>query len=161
MGVRAGVPTTTMGCPFLWACTRTALEQCNPHQRQGHLSGVRIRAGRSSGVPARSLARTGRASCATSCTRTDIRSRCTLGCVGRCQSGWHLQQTFPGVAELPVPDARKIQRSDKSVWRPLHNGVNGHDSLMETRGWKLYILLPSMLLRGPRGHAKMGKDELS
>ena len=33
---RAGVRTTTMGCPFQWGCTRTALEQCSPHQRSRH-----------------------------------------------------------------------------------------------------------------------------
>ena len=27
----------------------------------------------------------------------------------------------------------------------------GHDTLMETRGWKLFILLPFMLLQRPRG----------
>ena len=35
-----------------------------------------------------------------------------------------------------------------------------HDVLTETRGWKLFILLPNMLLRRPSGFAKVGKDEL-
>ena len=54
----------------------------------------------------------------------------------------------------------RFKQASRVALEILHNGVVGHDLLLETRGWKLFILLPFMLLRRPRGLAKVGKDEL-
>ena len=41
-----------------------------------------------------------------------------------------------------------------------HDAVIAQDARMETRVWKLFALLPFMLLRRPKGQQKVGKDEL-
>ena len=59
-----------------------------------------------------------------------------------------------------VVHSRCERQATRVALETLHYGVLGHDTLMETRGWKLFILFLFMLLRRPRGHAKVGKDEL-
>ena len=54
----------------------------------------------------------------------------------------------------------RFRQASRVALETLHNGVVGHDVLMETRGWKLFILLPFILLRRHRGCAQVGKDEL-
>ena len=39
--------------------------------------------------------------------------------------------------------------------------VTRQDAVMEERAWKLFCILPVMLLRKPRGQGKVGRDELS
>ena len=67
---------------------------------------------------------------------------------------------FPVLQSCPFQVRGRFRQATRVALETLHSGVLGHDTLMETRGWKLFILLPFMLLRRPHGHAKVGKDEL-
>ena len=67
---------------------------------------------------------------------------------------------FRVLQSCPFQMRGRFRQATRVALETLHNGVVGHDSLMKTRGWKLFILLPFMLLWRPRGHAKVGKDEL-
>ena len=67
---------------------------------------------------------------------------------------------FPVLQSCPFQLGGRFRQASRVALETLHNGVIGHDLFMETTGWKLFILLLFMLLRRPRGHAKVGKDEL-
>ena len=141
VGFRSGIPTITMGCPFLWACTRTVLEQCSPHQRQGPFSGVRTRA-----VGCR-LASTESSKNRRSIMHVELRPIRwdVLDLEELCSKRFLVLQSCPFQMRGRVRQATRQWSVVTFSWRPR----------------LLFILLPFMLFwRRPCGHAKVGKDEL-
>ena len=61
---------------------------------------------------------------------------------------------FP-VLQSCLFQVRRFIQATRVALETLHNVVLGHDTLMETRGWKLFILLPFMLLRRPHGQGRV------
>ena len=55
----------------------------------------------------------------------------------------------------------RFRQAARVALEARHNAVHNNDHTMEARAWKLFLLLPFMLLRKERGVGKVGKDELS
>ena len=66
---------------------------------------------------------------------------------------------FLVLQSCPFQVRGRFRQATRVALETLHNGVLGHDTLMEPEVGN-FILLPFMLFRRPRGHAKVGKDEL-
>ena len=54
----------------------------------------------------------------------------------------------------------RFRKACRQVLESRHEGVQARDDVKETRSWKMFCLLPFMLLRRPAGQGRVGKAEL-
>ena len=54
----------------------------------------------------------------------------------------------------------RFRKACRQVLERRHEGVQAGDDVKETRSWKMFCLLPFMLLRRPAGEGRVGKAEL-
>ena len=71
------------------------------------------------------------------------------------------QHRFQVLQGFPAHLKWRFRQAARVALEARHNAVHNNDHTMEVRAWKLFLLLPFMLLRKARGVGKVGKDELS
>ena len=70
------------------------------------------------------------------------------------------QDPIPSVAVLPIPVPGRYRHAARTALQERHDAAMVGDVQRETRAWKLFTLLPFMLLRRVPGQSHVSKDEL-
>ena len=71
------------------------------------------------------------------------------------------QHRFQVLQGCPAHLKGRFRQAAKVALEARHNAAHNNDHTMEARAWKLFLLLPFMLLRKARGVGKVVRDELS
>ena len=71
------------------------------------------------------------------------------------------QKRFSVLQSCPVQVKGRFRQAVRVALEALETAAHGNDEVMECRAWKLFLLLPFMLLRRPLGRGRIGKSELT
>ena len=71
------------------------------------------------------------------------------------------QKRFSVLQSCPVQVKRRFRQAVRVALEALETAAHGNDEVMECRAWKLFLLLPFMLLRRLLGRGRVGKSELT